>query len=83
MGRIISVRKVKGVYDIGILAPGKAADIALLNWKQLSYAGGCNDPVDCIVISGDARMVDTVICNGIKVVENHKLTLVDEEKRLC
>ena len=38
--------------------------------------------VDCIVISGDARMVATVICNGIKVVEKQKLTLVDEaEKR--
>ena len=74
--------KVLGRDDIGTLAPDKAADITLLNWKQLSYAGGCNDPVDCIVISGDARMVDTVICNGIKVVEKQKLTLVDEaEKR--
>ena len=34
------------------------------------------------MISGDARMVDSVICNGIKVVEKQKLTLVDEaEKR--
>ena len=73
--------KVLGRDDIGVLAVGKAADITLFNWKQLSYAGGCNDPVDCIVISGDARMVDSVICNGIKVVENHKLTLVDEVKK--
>ena len=74
--------KVLGRDDIGTLAPDKAADITILNWKQLSYAGGCNDPVDSIVISGDARMVDTVICNGIKVVEKHKLTRVNEaEKR--
>ena len=34
------------------------------------------------MISGDAGMVDIVICNGIKVVEKQKLTLVDEaEKR--
>ena len=33
------------------------------------------------MISGDARMVDTVICNGIKVVDNHKLTQVDEDEK--
>ena len=33
------------------------------------------------MISGDARMVDKVICNGIKVVEDHKLTMVDEVKK--
>ena len=49
--------------------PGKAADLTLLYWTSLSYAGGRNDPADCIVLSGDARMVDTVIVNGEIVVE--------------
>ena len=72
-----------GREDIGYLAPGMAADITMLNWSQLQYAGGNNDPVDCIIISGDARMVDTVMVNGEITVEKGRLTKVDEEaKRL-
>lgn len=67
-----------GRNDIGQLAPGMAADIAMLDWNQLQYAGGCNDPVDCIVISGDARMVDLVMVNGTVTVRQGRLTLVDE-----
>ena len=35
--------------DIGSLEAGKAADIVLLDWDQLDYAGGRNDPVASIV----------------------------------
>ena len=70
-----------GRDDIGYLAPGMAADITMLNWDHLQYAGGRNDPVDCIVISGDARMVDTVMVNGRIAVRDGKLTLVDEEEK--
>ncbi len=70
-----------GRDDIGYLAPGMAADITMLNWDQLQYAGGRNDPVDCIVISGDARMVDTVMVNGRIAVRDGKLTLVNEEEK--
>lgn len=69
-----------GREDIGYLAPGMAADVTMINWSQLQYAGGCNDPVDCIIISGDARMIDTVMVNGRITVRNGHLTLVDEEK---
>ena len=63
----------------GVLGQGcMAADIAMLDWNQLQYAGGCNDPVDCIVISGDARMVDLVMVNGTVTVRQGRLTLVDE-----
>jgi len=72
--------KVLGRDDIGRLAPDMAADIVLMNWKQLQYAGGCNDPVASIVMSGDARMVDTVLVNGNVVVKGGRLTNVDEEK---
>ncbi len=61
--------KALGRNDIGTLVPGKAADLTLLDWSSLSYAGGRNDPADCIVRSGDARMVDTVIVNGEIVVK--------------
>lgn len=72
--------KVLGRDDIGRLAPDMAADIVLLNWNQLQYAGGCNDPVASIVMSGDSRMVDTVIVNGKVIVKKGSLTTVDEQK---
>ena len=70
-----------GRNDIGHLAPGMAADFTLMNWNQLQYAGGCNDPVDCIVLSGDARMIETVVVNGETVVQNGHLTRVNEEEK--
>lgn len=72
--------KVLGRDDIGRLAPNMAADIVLMNWNQLQYAGGCNDPVASIVMSGDSRMVDTVIVNGKVVVKKGDLTTIDEKK---
>lgn len=73
--------KALGREDIGYLAPGMAADITMINWSQLQYAGGCNDPVDCIVISGDARMIENVMANGVTVVKKGCLTLVNEEEK--
>lgn len=72
--------RVLGRDDVGKLEVGMAADIVLMNWKQLQYAGGCNDPVACIVISGDSKMVDTVLVNGKVVVRKGMLTTIDEEK---
>lgn len=73
--------KTLGRDDIGYLSKGMAADITMINWKQLQYAGGNNDPVDCIVTSGDARMIDTVMVNGNIVVKHGKLTMIDEDKK--
>ncbi len=70
--------EVLGRNDIGRLEPGMAADITLMNWNQLQYAGGCNDPAACIVMSGDSRMVDTVIVNGNVVVQSGALLTVNE-----
>ncbi len=66
--------------DIGSLEPSKAADIVLLNWDQLDYAGGKNDPVASIVLSGDSRMVDTVFVNGEIVFKEGALTKIDEKE---
>jgi cytosine/adenosine deaminase-related metal-dependent hydrolase len=74
--------KVLGRDDIGYLAPGMAADLVLMDWNQMQYAGGLNDPVSSIILSGDARMVDTVLVNGRVVVRKGQLTTVDE-KEIC
>lgn len=71
--------EVLGRDDIGYLAPGMAADMVLMDWDQLQYAGGKNDPVASIVLSGDARMVDTVLVNGEVRVKKGRLTSIDED----
>jgi cytosine/adenosine deaminase-related metal-dependent hydrolase len=71
--------KVLGRDDIGYLAPGMAADLVLMDWSQLQYAGGKYDPVSTIVLSGDARMVDTVLVNGEIVVKGGSLTTINEK----
>jgi cytosine/adenosine deaminase-related metal-dependent hydrolase len=70
--------EVLGRDDIGHLAPGMAADLVLMDWDQLQYAGGKNDPVASVVLSGDARMVDTVLVNGEVRVAKGRLTGIDE-----
>lgn len=72
--------RVLGRDDIGYLAPGMAADLVFFDWSQFSYAGGRNDPAACIVLSGDARMVDTVLVNGKIVVRGGQLTGVNEQE---
>ncbi len=72
--------QVLGRDDIGYLAPGMAADLVLFDWSQFSYAGGQNDPAACIVLSGDPRMVDTVLVNGKVVVEHGTLTTIPERE---
>ena len=37
--------------------------------------------MDCIVLSGDARMVEDVVVNGELVVHKGHLTKVDEEEK--
>lgn len=75
----VGAAKVLGRSDIGSLEAGKAADLVLLDWSQLPYAGGQGDPVECIVLSGDSRMVDTVVVNGRVRVRGGRLVDIDEE----
>lgn len=72
--------KILGRDDIGSLAPGMAADLTIMDWSLFPYAGGQNDPVDCVVMSGDSRLVDTVFVNGQPVVKKGRLCNIDEEE---
>lgn len=72
--------RVLGRDDIGYLAPDMAADLVLMDWSAYPYAGGQNDPASAIVMAGDARMVHTVLVNGQVVVEQGRLTRIDEEE---
>lgn len=71
---------VLGRPDIGSIAPGKAADLVLINLNRLDYAGALSDPVSAVIHCGDSFIVDTVIINGRIVAEGGKLKTVDEQK---
>jgi cytosine/adenosine deaminase-related metal-dependent hydrolase len=75
----IGSAKVLGREDeIGSLEIGKCADLVLMNWSQIQYAGGMHDPVECIIMCGDSKMVDTVMVNGKVRVRKGKLVDIDE-----
>ncbi|HHW05993.1 MAG TPA: 8-oxoguanine deaminase [Clostridia bacterium] len=70
---------VLGRSDVGYLAPGMAADLVLINFNDLAFAGAQHDPVAAIVTCGDSQVVDTTIVNGKIVVRNGRLVAFDEE----
>jgi cytosine/adenosine deaminase-related metal-dependent hydrolase len=75
----IGSAKVLGREDeIGSLEIGKCADLVLMNWSQIQYAGGMHDSVECIIMCGDSKMVDTVMVNGKVRVRKGKLVDIDE-----
>lgn len=71
--------EVLGRNDIGYLAPDMAADLVLIDFSDLAFAGAQHDPVAAIVTCGDSQVVDTTIVNGQVVVRGGKLVAFDEE----
>ncbi|HEU4368783.1 MAG TPA: amidohydrolase family protein [Methylomirabilota bacterium] len=65
--------------DLGRLAPGAKADILLIDLDRLGslvYA----DPIKALVDAGSGRDVHTVIVDGKVLVQDGRLTRVDEEE---
>ncbi|MGC8913688.1 MAG: 8-oxoguanine deaminase [Thermoplasmata archaeon] len=71
--------RVLGREDIGIIAPGMAADIIGFDMERIFYAGALSDPVAAIVFCASSN-VDFSLVNGKLVVKNGKLTTADEQK---
>lgn len=69
-----------GRTDIGSIESGKAADLIMIDFGQLAFAGGQHDPVAAIVNTGSSSLVDMTIVNGKIVVEKGRLINMDEEK---
>jgi 5-methylthioadenosine/S-adenosylhomocysteine deaminase len=67
--------------DAGMLAPGKLADIVLIRRETAAFTP-LNDVIAQIVFCENGSDVDTVIVNGEVVVENGRLTKVDEKEVL-
>jgi 8-oxoguanine deaminase len=70
--------RVLGRDDIGSLAPGKAADLAMFDLNRLAYAGAWHDPLAALVFCAPqpARMV---MVNGKTVVSDGLLATVELE----
>jgi 8-oxoguanine deaminase len=69
--------QVLGRDDIGHLAPGMAADLALFDLRTLPMAGGAvHDPVAALLFCAPAQAAWTVV-NGRVVVREGRLATVD------
>ena len=69
--------QVLGRNDVGHLAPGMCADLALFDLRTLGFAGGAvHDPVASLLLCASAQAAYTVV-NGRVVVRGGQLTTVD------
>jgi 8-oxoguanine deaminase len=66
-----------GRDDIGSLAPGKRADIAMFDLRDVGYSGA-EDVAAALVLCAPTR-VDTLIVEGNVVAENHQLRTLSIE----
>jgi cytosine/adenosine deaminase-related metal-dependent hydrolase len=71
--------RVLGFDDIGILAPGKLADIAIFNLSSPRYFG-LHDPLIGPVASAGAANLKLLMVGGRIVVENGTIPGLDIEK---
>lgn len=70
-----------GRTDIGTLAPGKAADLAIFALHDIGYAGA-GDPVGALLLCHPTR-VETLIINGRVVVEAGQLRTLELSSTLA
>ena len=81
--------QVLGRTDIGHLAPGMCADLALFDLRTLAFAGGAvHDPLGALLLCASPQAAYTVV-NGKVVVQEGRLTtlelqpLVERHNRLA
>ena len=74
--------RVLGRTDIGHLAPGMCADLALFDLRSLAFAGGAvHDPVGALLLCASPQAAYTVV-NGKVVVKQGRLTTLEIEPLL-
>lgn len=62
--------------DIGVIAPGMAADFAAFDLRYVAYAGALHDPVAALVFCHGPGAAYTIV-NGKVVVREGKLVTLD------
>jgi cytosine/adenosine deaminase-related metal-dependent hydrolase len=69
--------QVLGRSDIGHIAPGMCADLALFDLRTLGFAGGAvHDPVGSLMLCASAQAAWTIV-NGRVVVREGELTTLE------
>jgi 8-oxoguanine deaminase len=71
--------RVLGRDDIGVLAPGMAADFIAINLDRPAFAGALYDPVAALMFC-TVDQVDYSYIHGRRVVDNGRLTTLDLPK---
>ncbi len=69
---------VLGRDDVGQLAPGKAADIAVFDTHRIDYAGAAGDPAASLLFCGASHRTKWTIVDGKIVVADGRLVNADE-----
>jgi 5-methylthioadenosine/S-adenosylhomocysteine deaminase len=73
--------KMLGRNDLGRLAQGAKADIAIINLRDLAF-GAIRDPIRSLVETAVSRDVRTVIVGGETLVDNGRYLRLDEQELL-
>jgi cytosine/adenosine deaminase-related metal-dependent hydrolase len=68
--------QVLGRNDIGHIAPGMAADLAIFNLNHIAFAGALHDPVAALLFCQPVPAAYTIV-NGNIVVREGQLTTLD------
>jgi cytosine/adenosine deaminase-related metal-dependent hydrolase len=72
--------KVLGRDDIGQIAQGKAADLAIFDVGSIDFAGAMSDPVAALLFCGASHRAKYTIVNGNVVVKDSRLVHHDERE---
>ena len=78
MATINGARALGLEHELGSLAPGKAADLVVLDCRR-AHLTPATDPLGNLVHTAQGRDVEMVLVDGRIVVENGHATLVDEQ----
>jgi 5-methylthioadenosine/S-adenosylhomocysteine deaminase len=79
MATLGGARAILSEHEIGSLEPGKKADIVLHDRRRPEWTPLLN-VANQLVWSADGRGVHTVFVDGQKVVDDYRLTTIDEDK---
>lgn len=70
--------RVLGRQDIGVLTPGKAADLVAIDLNRIEYSGALHDPVAAVVFCSADR-IDHSWVGGRRVVQEGRVLGIEEE----
>lgn len=71
---------ILGRDDIGSIEPGKAADLAIFDTRDIGFAGAMHDPVAALLFCAVPRRADLVFVNGELAVAHGRLAGADEDE---